>query len=80
MSNEKLIDMGVGLLKPLRLLLDLLNEVYAIKLAFFVDHVVALEFVDLAGLVKLIEGLDAELKFAVLDVLGVPVGNFVELK
>ena len=68
------------MLKPFRLLLDLLNEIYAIKLAFFVDHVVAFEFIDLARLVQLIESFDAKFEFTILHVLRVPVRYFVELK
>jgi len=60
--------------------LVVLNEVDAVKLAVLIDHVVAFELLDLALLLVLLELADLLLQLVVVDILGVPVGNLVELK
>ena len=65
------------LLVPLRVVLD---EVDAVELALLVDHVVALELIDLTCIAETLECVDAQFQIAILHVLSIPVRNLMELK
>ena len=80
MCHDKLIYMRMRLLDLLWLLFNLFDEINAVKLTLFVDHVVSFESFDLTRFLELFECFNAKFELAVLDILCVPVRDFVELK
>ena len=80
MCHDKLIYMRMRLLDLLWLLFNLFDEINAVKLTLFVDHVVSFESLDLTRFLELFECFYAKFELAVLDILCVPVRDFVELK
>ena len=61
-------------------MLEFLDEINAVELSLFVDHVESLQLLDLASLFHLFKLVNAHLELPIVHILSVPVWDLVELE
>ena len=74
------VRLGPRLFRLLVEIFEILDEVDTVELAMLIDHVVAFQLLDLARLLQRFELGNLQLQLTVVQVLRVPVRDFVELK
>ena len=61
-------------------LLEFLDEINAVELSLFVDHIESLQLLDLTSFFHLFELVNPHLELPVVHILSVPVWDLVELE